>query len=141
MIIIIDTNVLISALIRDSVTRKIIVYSGLNFYYPEISLHEIRKYKNLILKKSGLSEDDYENLLGKILEYVLLVPTEEIEEKLEEAKSIMLHIDPDDVVFIAAALSYPDSLIWSDDAHFEKQARIKVLKTYQFMKLFQKNHI
>jgi len=139
MIIIVDTNVLISALIRDSVTRKILMYSGLNFYYPEISLHELRKHREMIMRKSGLSSDGYENVLGKILEYVLLIPTEEVKERLEEAKSIMLHIDPDDVVFAAAALAYPDAIIWSDDRHFEGQSKIKVVKTGQFMRLFYRN--
>lgn len=139
MIIIVDTNVLISALIRDSVTRKILMYSGLNFYYPEISLHELRKHREMIMRKSGLSSDGYENVLGKILEYVLLIPTEEVKERLEEAKSIMLHIDPDDVVFAAAALAYPDAIIWSDDRHFEGRSKIKVVKTGQFMRLFYRN--
>ncbi len=49
MIFVIDTNILISALIRDSTTRKIIVKSGWEFYYPEISFHEVRKYKGLVL--------------------------------------------------------------------------------------------
>lgn len=138
MIIIIDTNVLISALIRDSVTREIIMYSGLGFYYPEISLHELRKHRKLILKKSGLSEEEYESILGKLFEYVLLIPTEEIEKKLGEAKSVMLHIDPDDVVFIAAALAYSDSIIWTDDAHFERQSRIRVAKTRQFVRMLYK---
>lgn len=138
MIIVIDTNILISALIRDSFTRNIIMYSGLNFYYPEISLHELRKHKQLIIKKSDLTEEAYEDILAKIFEYVLLIPTEETTEKLEEAKRIMLHIDPDDVVFIAAALSYPDAVIWSDDAHFDRQSSIKAIKTKKFKQLFLK---
>src|SRR3989344_5243093 len=133
MIIIIDTNVLISALIKDSLTRKIIVFSGLEFCYPEISLHELRKHKNLVLKKSGLKESEYENILNKLLEYITLMPTEKINEHLEEAKEIMHRIDPDDIVFIAAALCYPDSIVWSDDKHFEKQDKVKVLKTKDFI--------
>lgn len=138
MIIVIDTNIVISALIKDSVTRNIIMYSGLNFFYPEISLHELRKHKDLVIRKSGISEEAYEDTLGKIFEYILLIPTEEIKEKLNEAKQIMLRIDPDDVVFVAAALAYPDAIIWSDDTHFDRQSKIKVAKTKQFMKLFYK---
>ena len=41
----------------------------------------------------------------------------------------MEHIDPEDIVFIATALSISDSAIWSDDGHFEKQDKVKVLKT------------
>ena len=54
MKLVIDSNVLISALIKDSITRKIIFESKLKFYYPAISLHEIKKHRELIINKSGL---------------------------------------------------------------------------------------
>ena len=73
---IIDTNILLSALIKDSTTRKVIVKSGWDFYYPEMSFHEVRKYKELVLKKSGMSEKDYNKLLECILEHVNIVPDE-----------------------------------------------------------------
>ncbi len=135
MIIILDTNVMVSALIKDSFTRRIIIYSGLKFCYPEISLHELRKHKNLILKKSGLSESEYEKIMSKLMEYIVLIPTEKIMGHIDEAKQIMQHIDPDDVVFIASTFSCQDSVIWSDDKHFEKQNKIKVLKTRDFVNL------
>lgn len=62
MKLIIDSNVLISALIKDSTTRKILTKFGLIFYYPEISLGEIEKYKSLILEKSNLTEEEYKHL-------------------------------------------------------------------------------
>lgn len=138
MIIIIDTNILISALIRDSTVRRILINSGLRFYYPEASFHEVRKYKSMILEKSGLGDAGFERALGKILEYVALVPTETINEHLKEARTAMEHIDPKDVAFLAAALSYEPSVIWSDDRDFERQDRIKVVKTAQFVKLLSR---
>ena len=67
--------------------------------------------------------------MATLFKYVKLVPTEEIEKNWDEAKKIMEHIDPEDVVFIATALSIDDSVIWSDDRHFEKQDKARVLKT------------
>ncbi len=52
MILVIDTNILLASLIRDATTRKIIVESDWKFYYPEVSFHEVRKYKDLVLEKS-----------------------------------------------------------------------------------------
>ncbi|MBS3114944.1 PIN domain-containing protein [Candidatus Woesearchaeota archaeon] len=129
MKVITDVNVILSALIRDSTTRKIILNSEFDFYFPEPSLHKIRKYKNYILEKSGLTEAEYDKLMATLFKYVKLVPTEEIEKNWDEAKKIMEHIDPEDVVFIATALSIDDSVIWSDDRHFEKQDKARVLKT------------
>ena len=129
MKIILDVNVILSALIRDSTTRKIILNSEFDFYFPELSLHKIRKYKDYILEKSGLTEEEYNKIMATLFKYIKLVPTEEIEKNWGEAKKIMEHIDTEDVVFIATSLSIKDSVIWSDDRHFEKQDKLKVLKT------------
>ena len=129
MKIVLDVNIILSALIRDSITREIILNSLFEFYFPEPSLHKIRMYKNYILEKSGLTDDGYGKLMETLFKYIRLVPTEEIEKNWDEAKKIMEHIDPEDVVFIATALSVADSVIWSDDRHFEKQDKVKVLKT------------
>ena len=129
MKIVIDLNIILSALIRDSTTRKIILNSQFDLYFPEPSLHKIRKYKNYILEKSGLTEEEYDKIMATLFKYIKLVPIEEIEKNWNEAKEIMEHIDKEDVVFIATALSIADSVIWSDDRHFEKQDKVKVLKT------------
>ena len=134
---VLDTNIILSALIKDSTTRKIIVKSGWTFYYPEMSFHEVRKYKALVIKKSGMSEDNYNKLLDLILKHIILVPDERIITNLEKAKEIMLKIDPGDVVFVATKLSISNSIIWSDDSDFDKQKEIKILKTKQVVELFQ----
>ncbi len=136
MILVIDTNILISALIRDSITRKIIAKSEWEFYYPEKSFHEVRKYKNLVLEKSGMDEQEYTEMLNHLLKHVKLVPEELIHQKLDEANKLLGKIDAADVVFLATALSLDNSKIWSDDSHFEKQGSVKVLKTKDIVKMF-----
>ena len=133
---VIDTNILLSALIKDSTTRKIIVKSGWDFYYPEMSFHEVRKYKDLVLKKSGMDEVDYNKLLDLILGHINIVPDEQILKKLDRAKKVIAHVDPDDVVFVATNLSISDSIIWSDDSDFDRQDKVKVLKSEKVVKLF-----
>jgi len=139
MIIIIDTNIIISALIKDSVTRRIIITSGLQFYYPELSFQEMQKHKNTILQKSGISENSYNMLLNRLLEYIKLLPTENIMQKLEEAKKIMYHIDPNDVIFISSALNFEGSVIWSNDKDFDRQKRIPHITTKDLTRLLIKN--
>ncbi len=135
MKIILDTNILISALIRDSLTRKIILQSWFDFYFPEITLDEISKYKKMVLEKSGLTQSDYDIILNKLLESIILIPTEKIKNNLKEAKEIMKDIDPKDAVFIAASLSYEGSVIWSDDKDFLKQNKVKAITTEQIKHL------
>ena len=136
MIIIVDVNIILSALIRDSITREIILKSGQDFCFPEPSLHKIRKYKELILKKSGISEPEFSIILNSIFKFIRLIPTEEILTNWDEAKKIMGHIDPEDVTFIAAALSQNNTVIWTDDKHFDKQEKILNFKTKDMIILF-----
>ncbi len=105
MKLVIDTNVLMSALIKDAATRKIIIESAIEFYAPEVIKDEIFKYKELILKKSKSSEKDCIELFQHLFKHVELIPNDEILPKVAKAKEIMYGVDPNDVLFIAAALS------------------------------------
>ena len=135
MRIILDVNVILSALIRDSTTRKLILTSGFSFYFPEPSLRKIVKYKSYIMEKSGLTDAEYGEVVATLFKYVRLIPVEEIRKNWDKAKEIMERIDEEDVVFIAVALSIADSAIWSNDKDFEKQDKIKVLKTVNVLKI------
>jgi predicted nucleic acid-binding protein len=136
MIIIIDVNILLSALIKDSTTRALIFTSGQDFYFPEKSMQKIRKYKQYIKEKSGLSDLEFLKLFHTLMKFIKIIPDEEILDYWEEAKQIMGHIDPEDVTFIAAALSQEEAVIWSDDRHFERQKAVVTLKTRDMVGLF-----
>ena len=135
--IVIDTNIIISALIKDSITRKIIIESGLQFAYPEISLHEILKHRNYISKKSGYSKVKFETILNKLLDYINLVPLKLVKIKLDRAKKIMKNIDINDTIFLATALALGNASIWSDDTDFDGQKLVKVIKTKDIAKIFK----
>ncbi len=135
MIIIIDANIIIAALIRDSFTRKLIILSKIQLYYPEIMLEELREHKDEIMAKSGLDENTYDRLLKTILKRVVIIPTEQITDYLSEARKIMESIDIKDTPFIAAALSYENSIIWSDDKHFKRQKVITVYNTKEIKEI------
>lgn len=133
---IIDTNILISALIKDSSTRKIICTKNWEFYYPEVSFHEVRKYKDLVLKKSGMNNKDYQEMIDKLLTKIILVPDENILPHIKESKKELIEIDPDDVVFLACGLAETDSIIWSDDKHLKQQKQKTVFTTKEIISTF-----
>ncbi|MCK5043986.1 PIN domain-containing protein [Candidatus Pacearchaeota archaeon] len=134
MNIIIDTNIFISALIKDSLTREIIVNSPFHFFIPEGELIEIKKYEKLIIKKSGLSAIELKELIRILLKYMNVVRNDLILEHKNKAKEIMGKIDKDDVIFIATALA-KNAVIWSDDKHFQKQKEIKIFTTKEIKNL------
>lgn len=138
MIIVVDTNIIIAALIKDSTTRKIIIESGFDFTYPEPALKEILKYHQLILDKSGYTKKEFDIIFDKLLDYINLVPLEIIKPKIHQANKIIGKIDVNDVIFIATALALDNAYIWSDDSDFEKQNSVKILKTKDIIKIVEK---
>ncbi len=134
--IIIDTNILISALLKDGITRKIIITSGIQLAYPETSLKEIVKYKRYIQEKGGYTEEIFLKIMNTLLRYINLIPEGVIKEKSEEANQIMGKIDANDTIFIAAALALKSS-IWSEDKDFERQSRVNILKTHDMVRILE----
>jgi len=65
----IDTNILISALIKDSLTRELLTNLKINFIFPEISLENVYFYKEYIMKKAKLSEKQFYIFIIKVVKY------------------------------------------------------------------------
>ncbi|MBU0958133.1 MAG: PIN domain-containing protein [Nanoarchaeota archaeon] len=128
MNIIIDSNIFISALIKDSTTRKLITNYKYNFLLPEYGLEEILSNKDEILKKSKLSEKDFYILLLRILKYIQIIPSDLIIKFWKQADEIIGDIDKGDSAFVATALAF-DCPIWSDDKHFQAQDEIIIYTT------------
>ena len=55
MKVLVDVNIVIAALIKDSKIREIIK-NKIDCYFPEISFHKIIKYKEYIVKKAEITE-------------------------------------------------------------------------------------
>lgn len=129
MKIVIDSNILFSALIKDSITRRMILdYEGL-FLFPEYIFEEMKKHKADLIKKSNMTQEDLQKLMALLLLKVTVIPNEVLQNYKKEAYQIIKDIDPDDVTFIACALAYPNSVIWSDDKKLKNQSTIKIINT------------
>ena len=116
---VIDANVLISALIKDSRTRHFLILSGNVFYVPEFVFEEINDHINELKQKTSLSEDQIKELLQQIiiLGNINIIPFEEFKKFEEIARSITP--DFDDIAYIALALKLKCS-IWSNDKDLKR---------------------
>ena len=78
MKIILDSNILFSALIKDSKTRRIMLeYEGF-FLFPKFVFEEMEKHIEELLRKSELSKQEFNTLLAIILKKVAIVPNESL---------------------------------------------------------------
>ena len=136
MKIIVDTNILISGLIKDSVNRSILMNPKFQFYIPDFSLIEIFKYLPLIAKKTNLKQSKITKTLNIFLKNFKIIPISEYKPFLKKAFQIIGNIDEKDVPFIAIALAIKNDGILSNDRHFEKQDNIKVFSSEDLMQYF-----
>ncbi|HIH37705.1 PIN domain-containing protein [Candidatus Woesearchaeota archaeon] len=129
MKIVVDSNVIFSALIRDSTTRRQILECDNMLLFPVYIFEELEKHKDELMSKSRMEKEDFDALLHLLLSKMIIVPTTSLKPHKEEAVSIIRNIDMDDAVFIACALAYPGSIIWSDDKKLKLQQRIRVFNS------------
>jgi predicted nucleic acid-binding protein len=138
MILILNTSILISSLIKDSVTRQILLLPSMKFYLPEYALEEIEAHKMKISRLSRLSADEIDILLNLLLENISIIPSQTIQPYLSEAEVMIGRIDPNDIPFLALALATQNDGIWSNDRHFEAIKQIKIWKTSDLLKYLKK---
>lgn len=128
MTLVVDTNVLMSALIADSTTRELLRDVNRRIVAPARLENELQKYDDLIQEKSGLAESEVALLRERLFEYVEFVPDRKLRKHRPEAREALADTDPDDVIFLATALAV-DGTIWSDDGDFLEQELVPVLDT------------
>jgi len=138
--IVIDTNILISALIKeDSITSKIIKSGIFEIYYPEDGMLELRKYRDLIIskRKTEWQKKSFDYALNFLLESVTVVPSQLYEDKIRDAYVIMKGVDEKDTPFLALALKL-QCPVWSNDKDFRKQNAVEVFTTSHIVETFFK---
>ena len=128
MRLVVDTNRVIAALIKDSISRRIILHLNAELITIPLLKEEILKHKQVVISKSGVNETELDLVLQKLYSKMIFLSEESIKKYRQEAIKIMDQIDPDDSQFIAVALATKAD-IWSDDKHFQQQKKIKVWKT------------
>jgi len=115
-VLVIDANVLFSALIKGEFTLQLIYLlksAGYKLVSPKAVLDEIEENKEKILKYSEFSSEEIDFILELLGEVIEFIPKERLERYFEEAKKICS--DKDDVPYLALALSLGKVFIWSND--------------------------
>lgn len=119
-----------SALIAGGKTRECIITAPVELYAPEFFYSEFENHRETILSKTNLDEDRLTTLFALLFENIELVPRNGFADSLQEARDTIEPIDPDDVPFLALALSQ-ECDIWSDDDHFQEQSTVKAWESHE----------
>jgi len=98
--LVVDSNVLFAALIKEGITAKLLLSERLELFAPERLIEEFRKYEEYILSKTHRSKVDFERFLSILEGRIEIIPKSEFEEWIEEAKKVC---KLDDFPFVALA--------------------------------------
>jgi len=131
--LIVDTNILLKALIKDSRVRAILLSPVDQFLVPEFAIEEVEAHMGLVTGRSGLSEGEVRLVLSVLLTNIEVVPKEDVLTCWGRAEEIMGSIDVDDVPFVAASLSRSCDGIWSDDGDLKRQNAVRVWTTSEMV--------
>jgi predicted nucleic acid-binding protein len=134
MEIVVDTNIMISALLKDNLTRRILLLSPFDMYTLACAHDEIQKHKEELIHKSKLNNEQFDYLIQLLFSKMNFVPAEDIEPFKDSAITIMRDIDPDDSPFLALAMML-NAPIWSNDSHFKRQKAAPVFTTKEILPL------
>jgi|LGVE01.1.fsa_nt_gb predicted nucleic acid-binding protein len=137
MRLVVDANILFSFFKKDSFTRGFILsHPEIELFTPLYVFDELEEHKEEIKSKAKIGDIVFELSKKELREYVTIVPLDEFKNFWEEAKQISP--DPDDVEYLAVALSL-DCAIWSNDKDLKKkQFRVVVVTTEELTKLLGK---
>lgn len=135
MELVIDANVVISALIADSKTRELIVTLEPDLLTPAFVHDEIENYEGLIVEKSGMKPARLAQFIDLLFQYIDVVPASEFYPAIEKADEVIGDTDPDDVLYLACAIAC-DAAIWSDDSDFDEQNLVETYSTSEVINSF-----
>ncbi len=74
MKLVIDTNRIIASLIKDNISRKILLNKQIQFICPDYSLIELLRHKKEIVNKAQTTEQILEILLSLLFEHIEIIP-------------------------------------------------------------------
>ena len=132
MELVVDANVIFAALIREGKTYEILFDERLHLFTPEFFFTELEKHADYLLKKTGRSREELNQLLDVLRKRIALVPLEELQPYVGEAERICP--DADDMAYFALALRLRCA-IWSNDKNLKKQKAIGVYSTEDLIKM------
>ncbi|MBS3062787.1 MAG: hypothetical protein J4203_02855 [Candidatus Diapherotrites archaeon] len=124
---VVDANILLSALLKDSITRKPLLDPRHSFLAPEHLLVEFSRHLQTdreCAKKIKVGKEQAQQVAGSLLAALTAVPEKEYAAFLPQALRLAAHGEDAPYLALALARKLP---LWSYDKGFRKQHRVKVL--------------
>ncbi len=130
MQLVVDSNIIIAALIRHGDTARVVFSDNVSLVAPELLFEEVESHISRISEASGLGGQELAGLFSILRRVVDVLPSEKFSDFMKEANA--LAHDKDDTEFLAVGMAL-DIPVWSNDKALKLQNRVKVLNTAELM--------
>lgn len=136
MELVVDANILFSALIKSGITRELMVNDELLLYTPEYLINEFFEHIEELRKKTHAGTFKLQNEVQKLiyLSRLKIIPIREINPYVKTAK--IISSDPEDILYFATALRM-NCALWSNDKELKNQNQVTVYSTSDLIKILQ----
>ena len=119
MRLVVDSNIVFAALLRDGVARSLLVEPPFELLCPEWMLVEIRSHREEIARRGRLMPEELDALLSLVSERLEIVRADEYAATMKDAELRIRNRDAGDIPFLALALSHRCDGIWTHNTkHF-----------------------
>ena len=116
MLVVVDANVIISALISRGTAFKVFFYNSIlkkfRLIAPEFLIEEIEKHKKEILELTKLSERDLQTIFRFLMSEITIIPAKDFIRFYSKAKEISPH--QKDAPYIALAMAFNCKILSGD---------------------------
>ena len=111
-----------------------------HFFLPDFVLVEVEKYKEIMKKKTKMSENQFIEWTYFVFSAITILPQYVLErEIIENAEKLVQKIDPKDITYVALAMQLDLPLLTRDKPLYEglkKQGFRKIMLFEDFLQTF-----
>ena len=133
MKVVVDANILFSALLKEGLTRRIWFHPDVQLCAPTHLIREFMKHRQTLRNRYSGSDEGFEKRVSLLLSHIKLIDDAGLKPYLPAAS--VLSQDAKDWLYLACALSV-DATIWSHDKDFGAQSRVRIVSTEQLAEEF-----
>ncbi len=135
MKVVVDSNVVVSALITRGVAFEVFKANSMllkyEFYAPDYMIFEIMNHRDEIMSDAQIPENSFTDALGFLFNEMSVIPKEEFKEHMPKALEVLSGHEKD-APYLALSLKL-DCLIFSGDKKFQRLCPEKVKTPRQLL--------
>ena len=136
MDLVVDANILVSGLIKDSITRELMLSNDLDLYTSDFIYIELFKHIKELAKKADMTINEFKEMAELLIieSELKTITKDEVKSFIDTANSISPDID--DALYFSVALKL-NCALWSNDKELKNQDYVKVYSTSDLVKILK----